>query len=220
MDKLGQEWVSAAVDGETDAQTMAELVADTHSHDKWHNYHMIGDAMRGELPQTLVLDLSASIAAAIEREPAIVAPQLASNTTAKLTAEAERVAVANEQRGAERNNVVSLFKQFGQYAIAATVALFAVVGVQNYNQSTEDDAGAAPVLVTRPLVGSASPVSLQTGPVSQTQNQNQSYSNDQVNEQRRRINTYIQDHMLQQRLNTGAVIENDTGVIAVPAKQQ
>ncbi|MGL4936818.1 sigma-E factor negative regulatory protein [Shewanella sp.] len=218
MDKLGQEWVSAAVDGETDAQTMAELVADTHSHDKWHNYHMIGDAMRGELPQTLVLDLSASIAAAIEREPAIVAPQLASNTTAKLTAEAERVAVANEQRGAERNNVVSLFKQFGQYAIAATVALFAVVGVQNYNQSTEDDAGAAPVLVTRPLVGSASPVSLQTGPVSQTQNQ--SYSNDQVNEQRRRINTYIQDHMLQQRLNTGAVIENDTGVIAVPAKQQ
>ncbi|MGL4836430.1 MAG: sigma-E factor negative regulatory protein [Shewanella sp.] len=218
MDKLGQEWVSAAVDGETDAQTMAELVADTHSHDKWHNYHMIGDAMRGELPQTLVLDLSASIAAAIEREPAIVAPQLASNTTAKLTAEAERVAVANEQSGAERNNVVSLFKQFGQYAIAATVALFAVVGVQNYNQSTEDDAGAAPVLVTRPLVGSASPVSLQTGPVSQTQNQ--SYSNDQVNEQRRRINTYIQDHMLQQRLNTGAVIENDTGVIAVPAKQQ
>ncbi|MGL4446461.1 MAG: sigma-E factor negative regulatory protein [Shewanella sp.] len=218
MDKLGQEWVSAAVDGETDAQTMAELVADTHSHDKWHNYHMIGDAMRGELPQTLVLDLSASIAAAIEREPAIVAPQLASNTTATLTAEAERVAVANEQSGAERNNVVSLFKQFGQYAIAATVALFAVVGVQNYNQSTEDDAGAAPVLVTRPLVGSASPVSLQTGPVSQTQNQ--SYSNDQVNEQRRRINTYIQDHMLQQRLNTGAVIENDTGVIAVPAKQQ
>lgn len=218
MDKLGQEWVSAAVDGETDAQTMAELVADTHSHDKWHNYHMIGDAMRGELPQTLVLDLSASIAAAIEREPAIVAPQLASNTTAKLTAEAERVAVANEQSGAERNNVVSLFKQFGQYAIAATVALFAVVGVQNYNQSTEDEAGAAPVLVTRPLVGSASPVSLQTGPVSQTQNQ--SYSNDQVNEQRRRINTYIQDHMLQQRLNTGAVIENDTGVIAVPAKQQ
>ncbi|MGL4900702.1 MAG: sigma-E factor negative regulatory protein, partial [Shewanella sp.] len=179
---------------------------------------MIGDAMRGELPQTLVLDLSASIAAAIEREPAIVAPQLASNTTATLTAEAERVAVANEQSGAERNNVVSLFKQFGQYAIAATVALFAVVGVQNYNQSTEDDAGAAPVLVTRPLVGSASPVSLQTGPVSQTQNQ--SYSNDQVNEQRRRINTYIQDHMLQQRLNTGAVIENDTGVIAVPAKQQ
>ncbi|MGL4613367.1 MAG: sigma-E factor negative regulatory protein [Shewanella sp.] len=217
MDKLGQEWVSAAVDGETDAQTMAELVADTHSHDKWHNYHMIGDAMRGELPQTLVLDLSASIAAAIEREPSIVAPQLALNTAAKLTADA----VVAEQRGAERNvegntNVVSLFKQFGQYAIAATVALFAVVGVQNYNQSTEDDAGVAPVLVTRPLVGSASPVSLQTGPVPQTQN----YSNDQVNEQRRRINTYIQDHLLQQRLNTGAGIENDTGVIAIPVKQQ
>jgi len=74
MDKLGQEWVSAAVDGETDVQTMAELAADTHSHNKWRNYHLIGDAMRGELPQTMALDLSASIAAAIELEPAIVSP--------------------------------------------------------------------------------------------------------------------------------------------------
>lgn len=84
MDKLGQEWVSAAVDGETDAHTMAELVADTHSHSKWHNYHMIGDAMRGELPQTIVLDLSANIAAAIELEPAIVALELRLLKSARL----------------------------------------------------------------------------------------------------------------------------------------
>ncbi len=53
MDKLGQEWVSAAVDGETDAQTLAELAGDTASHDKWRNYHLIGDAMRGELPSAI-----------------------------------------------------------------------------------------------------------------------------------------------------------------------
>ncbi|GIU07393.1 sigma-E factor negative regulatory protein [Shewanella morhuae] len=200
MDKLGQEWVSATVDGETDAQTMAELAADTHSHDKWHNYHMIGDAMRGELPQNIMLDLSASIAAAIELEPAIVAPK--SRAPA-----APQIAANSEQR-----RVVPLFKQFGQYAIAATVAMFAIVGVQNYNQTADDAASPSPVLITRPLIGSASPVSLQTGPVQQ----NQGHSSDQVNEQRHRINTYIQDHMLQQRLNTGAVVEDNNDVVPVP----
>ncbi|MGL5390629.1 MAG: anti sigma-E factor RseA C-terminal domain-containing protein, partial [Shewanella sp.] len=160
---------------------------------------------------------------AIEREPAIAAPTPTIATSATSVNEAKGAHSAQSTQSTQSthsNNVVSLFKQFGQYAIAATVALFAVVGVQNYNQSAEDVAGAAPVLVTRPLVGSASPVSLQTGPVSQAQNQNQSYANDQMNEQRRRINTYIQDHMLQQRLNTGVVIDNDTGVIAAPAKKQ
>ncbi|MCT8859711.1 anti-sigma factor [Shewanella xiamenensis] len=203
MDKLGQEWVSAAVDGETDVQTMAELAADTHSHNKWRNYHLIGDAMRGELPQTMALDLSASIAAAIELEPAIVSPQ------------AKAPIAITEQVTTDKNRVVPLFKQFGQYAIAATVAMFAIVGVQNFNQTADDAASPSPVLVTRPLMGSASPVSLQTGPVQQ----NQSYTNDQMNEQRRRINTYIQDHMLQQRLNTGAVVEDNSEVIPVPVNQ-
>ncbi|MCT8866594.1 MAG: anti-sigma factor [Shewanella sp.] len=203
MDKLGQEWVSAAVDGETDVQTMAELAADTHSHNKWRNYHLIGDAMRGELPQTMALDLSASIATAIELEPAIVSPQ------------AKAPIAITEQVTTDKNRVVPLFKQFGQYAIAATVAMFAIVGVQNFNQTADDAASPSPVLVTRPLVGSASPVSLQTGPVQQ----NQSYTNDQMNEQRRRINTYIQDHMLQQRLNTGAVVEDNSEVIPVPVNQ-
>ncbi|ABI39924.1 anti sigma-E protein, RseA [Shewanella sp. MR-4] len=207
MDKLGQEWVSAAVDGETDLQTMAELAADTHSHNKWRNYHVIGDAMRGELPQTMALDLSASIAAAIELEPAIVSPQV---NAPEVTAAPQQVAV-----NAGQSRVVPLFKQFGQYAIAATVAMFAIVGVQNFNQTADDAASPSPVLITRPLIGSASPVSLQTGPVQQ----NQSYTNDQMNEQRRRINTYIQDHMLQQRLNTGAVVEDNSEVIPVPVNQ-
>ncbi|ESE41680.1 sigma-E factor negative regulatory protein [Shewanella decolorationis] len=207
MDKLGQEWVSAAVDGETDLQTMAELAADTHSHNKWRNYHVIGDAMRGELPQTMALDLSASIAAAIELEPAIVSPQV---SAPEVTVAPQQVAV-----NAGQSRVMPLFKQFGQYAIAATVAMFAIVGVQNFNQTADDAASPSPVLITRPLVGSASPVSLQTGPVQQ----NQSYTNDQMNEQRRRINTYIQDHMLQQRLNTGAVVEDNSEVIPVPVNQ-
>ncbi len=190
MDKLGQEWVSAAVDGETDEKILAELAADTDSHDKWQSYHMIGDAMRGELPQTLSLDLSQSIADAIEQEPTILVPK------------PEKEAVEEVVTPAAKSNVVSLFKQFGQYAIAASVALVAVVGVQNYNASPESGAEPLPVLDTRPLMGSVSPVSYQTGA---NQNANKSYSNEQITEQRRRINAYIQDHMLQQRLNAVTV---------------
>lgn len=198
MDKLGQEWVSAAVDGEVEGQAIADLAADKDSHDKWRNYHMIGDAMRGELPQTINLDLSASIAQAIDEEPAIVAPQ---------------VTVADKPEVKQtQGKVIPLFKQFGQYAIAASVALVAVVGVQNYQQQ-ELGAEQEPlsVLSTRPLVGTASPVSLQTGPVQQVQSQGS--SNEQMYEQRRRLNTYIQDHMLQQRLNSGVALEDNAELV-------
>jgi len=195
MDKLGQEWVSAAVDGEIDEQTLAELAADKDSHEQWRDYHMIGDAMRGELPKTIHLDLSANIAAAIENEPTIIAP------VKRETPNDVKVKTAG------LSNVIPMFKQFGQYAIAASVALVAVVGVQNYgHQESAIDASPLPVLNTRPLVGSVTPVSLQTGPVQQ----NQSFTNDQVMEQRQRINAYIQDHMLQQRLNNGVQIDDNS----------
>lgn len=193
MDKLGQEWVSAAADGETDEQALAQLAADTDSHDKWQNYHMIGDAMRGELPQTIALDLSQSIADAIEQEPTILVPKQPEAPT-------EIIAPVTP-----KSNVVSLFKQFGQYAIAASVALVAVVGVQNYNTSPEMDGAPSPVLNTRPTMGSVSPVSYQTGA---TQNANKGYNKEQITEQRRRINAYIQDHMLQQRINASTVKNN------------
>lgn len=199
MEKTGQEWVSASVDGETDRQTLAELAADTDSHAKWQRYHLMGDAMRDELPQAMPLDLSARIAAALEDEPTILAPKV------------EREAPT---QAPSRAVVVPFMRQLGQYGIAAAVALMAVVGVQNY-QSTQDDAP-LPVLNTRPLVGTATPVSLQTGPVV---NQNQGNANDQLLEQRRRINAYLQDHMLQQRLNTGAVVDDNSEVTPIPVNR-
>ncbi|UJF21456.1 sigma-E factor negative regulatory protein [Shewanella sp. OMA3-2] len=182
MVKSSQEWVSAAVDGEVDEQALAQLASDVDSHQEWQRYHMIGDAMRGELPVAIDLDITASIAAAIALEPTIMAPKAKKS-------EPDVVVTSSKP-----SNVVSLFKQFGQYAIAASVALVAIVGVQSYDQDPESP---LPVFNTRPLVGTMSPVSLQTGPVVNQQG----YSNEQVLEQRRRVNAYIQDHMLQQRLN-------------------
>ena len=206
MEKFGQEWVSAAVDGETDSQALAELASDKASHEKWHNYHLIGDAMRGELPQTLNLDLSARIADAIEAEPTIIAP--AASPEADVAPQVAAAKVAGDTV-----KVVPFYKQFGQYAIAAAVAMMAIVGVQNMNQTDSNNDVTSPALVTRPLIGSASPVSYQ-GPTVQ-----QGYSNEQLREQQQRINSYLQDHLLQQRLNAGAVVDNNVEETPAPANQ-
>ncbi|WP_372869674.1 sigma-E factor negative regulatory protein [Shewanella sp.] len=199
MEKIGQEWVSASVDGETDRQTLAELAADTDSRAQWQRYHLIGDAMRGDIPESLHLDLSSRIAAALEAEPVILAPQTTQTNSG-----------AQQQKAL----VVPFMRQLGQYGIAAAVALMAVVGVQQYQGAEETDP--LPVLNTRPLMGAATPVSLQTGPVV---NQSQGAGNEQLLEQRRRINAYLQDHMLQQRLNSGVVVDDNSEVPPVPVNR-
>ncbi|MGZ9897538.1 sigma-E factor negative regulatory protein [Shewanella gaetbuli] len=196
MVKSSQEWVSAAVDGEVNEQELAQLCADADSHEQWQRYHMIGDTMRGELPESIDLDITANIAAALELEPTIIAPQA--------IAPQENDEQKQSNLDSKPSNVVSLFKQVGQYAIAASVALVAIVGVQSYNQEPDVESP-LPVFNTRPLVGSVSPVSLQTGPVVKQQHD---FTEEQVLEQRRRINAYIQDHMLQQRLNPGVQTEH------------
>ena len=195
MSKSSQEWVSAAVDGEVDSQAIKQLCSDADSHAQWQRYHLIGDTMRGELPETVDLGLFSKISAAIDLEPTVMAPKSQASDSNILVD-----AIANEPSkvadiSPAKSNVVPFFKQFGQYAIAATVAMVAIVGVQNYDEG--NDESPLPVLMTRPLVGNVSPVSLQTGAV---QNQ-QGFTNDKVIEQRRRINAYLQDHMFQQRLN-------------------
>ncbi|MGB0893655.1 MAG: sigma-E factor negative regulatory protein [Parashewanella sp.] len=197
MNKLDQEWLSAAVDGELDDQAIDLLSSDKNAQQQWQRYHVIGDAIRDELPESMSLNLSENIAAALENE--ITYTQTVAIETASLAGAANNASWTD--------NVVPMFKQFGQYAIAASVAVFAVVGVQNYQQFGSES-NPISVLDTRPLAGTVSPVSLQTGP-SQAQLTQQEYNN-KLNEQRRRINAYIQDHMLQQRLNIGAEMQKQT----------
>ncbi|MCL1123107.1 sigma-E factor negative regulatory protein [Shewanella surugensis] len=209
MDKLGQEWVSAAVDGEVDNNTLAELANDIDSHEKWRDYQIIGDAMRNELPSVLNIDLSMSIAEAIAQEPC---HHMADVKTEQI----DRNVSAANQSSKQQSKVVPLFKQFGQYAIAASVALVVVVSVDNYNQSNTVDTSPLSVLNTRPLVGSVSPVSLQTG--SMQQSSASASKNDQVADQRLRINAYIQDHQLQQRLNSDMNIDDNSQTEAIQSQ--
>ena len=189
-----KEQISALMDGDlSDAEVLNELEMDSDLQDTWGRYHLIGDAMRGDLPVNLQLDLSDSIMAALEDEPTILAPKPVE------MAPVLQPAVAPVKTDA---NVVPLFRrvgqQLGQYAIAASVAAAVIFGVQQYQG--QDGVQANPVLNTIPIGGSAAPVSVHYPQQDGARARQQGLTEQQMQEQRERINAFLRDHQLQQRL--------------------
>ncbi|HDO1326950.1 sigma-E factor negative regulatory protein [Aeromonas veronii] len=189
-----KEQISALMDGDlSDAEVLNELGMDSDLQDTWGRYHLIGDAMRGDLPVNLQLDLSDSIMAALEDEPTILAPKPVE------TAPVLQPVVAPVKTD---SNVVPLFRrvgqQLGQYAIAASVAAAVIFGVQQYQG--QDGVPANPVLNTIPIGGSAAPVSVHYPQQDGARARQQGLTEQQMQEQRERINAFLRDHQLQQRL--------------------
>ncbi|EKP0313559.1 sigma-E factor negative regulatory protein [Aeromonas veronii] len=189
-----KEQISALMDGDlSDAEVLNELEMDSDLQDTWGRYHLIGDAMRGDLPVNLQLDLSDSIMAALEDEPTILAPKPVE------AAPVLQPAVAPVKTD---SNVVPLFRrvgqQLGQYAIAASVAAAVIFGVQQYQG--QDGVPTNPVLNTIPIGGSAAPVSVHYPQQDGARARQQGLTEQQMQEQRERINAFLRDHQLQQRL--------------------
>ena len=184
-----KEQLSALMDGDlNDVEVLGDLGMDPALQDTWSRYHLIGDAMRGDLPVNLQLDLSDSIMLALEDEPAILAPK-----------PAQPAAPQVQPAGKVIPFVRRFGQQVGQYAIAASVAAAVIFGVQQYQG--KDGVPTSPVLNTIPVGGSAAPVSVhypQDG--SRTGVRQQGLSEQQMQEQRERINAFLRDHQLQQRL--------------------
>ncbi|MGB6190056.1 MAG: RseA family anti-sigma factor [Aeromonas molluscorum] len=179
--------ISALMDGDlSDVQELDFLAMDAESCDTWSRYHLIGDAMRGDLPLNLQLDLSDKIALALDDEPTILAPIAA---PAQPVRQPGRVIPFLRRAG----------QQFGQYAIAASVAAAVIFGVQQY-QGQDPAMQTNPVLNTIPVGGSASPVSVHYAQDGERTSRQQTLNEQQMNEQRARINAFLRDHQLQQRL--------------------
>jgi sigma-E factor negative regulatory protein RseA len=185
-----KELLSALTDGETvDKALIAELEQDLESQKSWQSYHLIGDVMRGEAPDAPNWNIAESVAAALESEPA----------HNKLTTSL----VESQPTPAEaRRWMPSWVSQLGQVAVAASVSLAVIIGVQQYGGSdgvsTQEQ---LPVLQTFPVSGSVEPVSLTRDSVSTNKSMKQ-YNEAQLLEQRRRINAMLQDYELQLRLAT------------------
>ena len=72
------ELLSALKDGELNEQDATELLGnisnDAELRQRWQRYHLIGDALRNNLPPTFSHDLASRISTALQNEPTILSP--------------------------------------------------------------------------------------------------------------------------------------------------
>ncbi|TRY30852.1 sigma-E factor negative regulatory protein [Aliiglaciecola sp. M165] len=163
--------LSAFVDGESqDDKIVSHLSNDSELAEKWQRYHLIRQTLRKEMPQSADFDVSAAVAEALQSEPAILAPKRTWRDLPVVS------------------NVIPLVRSSGQLAIAASVAVAVVIGVQQMNQQPEQQIF-NPAPASYPgIQGGLSPVSLE---------QTRAMPNVSVREQQRRISAFINDHMEQ-----------------------
>lgn len=192
MSERLRESVSALMDGEADELELRRLLADSESEadaiDKtWARYHMIQDVLHGAEQDLSFqqLDISSQVRAAISNEP--------------LLAKAEKP-------------VSSWLKPVAGFAVAASVAMAVVVGVQQINPvnpGVNSAVNSAPVLASRvyPVQGSSLQASESTAAVTY---QNSPLPGDiavsrQVAERevQQRLEKYMLRHTEQAVLNNG-----------------
>ncbi len=181
------EQLSAWVDGEASTTRVEDVKADVQLQQKWQDYHLVGDTLRGD--EVLLTDKSLleNIADALDDEPTILAP----------TAKSRTVPIWQ--------NVVSLAKQSSQFAVAAGVAAVMILGVQNYNTEATQPFMTAP---TSGPQGGLAPVSLTQSRTVQTPQQ-QLNERQALMEQRKRVNALLVDHRQQVRLQAAQSNNNE-----------
>ena len=181
------ERISALMDSEADeASWLQAAVRESEGQATWSRYHLMGDALRNELPAQLDLDLTARIAQALQDEPTVLAPK-----------------PSRFSRIGGKPAVVHLLRSGGQFAIAASVAAVTILGVQHYQGGKNPALAPNPVLNTVPFGGVAAPVSInyQANRQSLTHAPQPAMSEAQLQAERERLAAFLRDHQLQQRLH-------------------
>lgn len=144
------EELSALVDGDLPRDRrqlmMHSLREDAALRAAWSRYHLIGEAMRSDLPARVDHGLADRVSAALQSEPAILAPRA-------------------------RNYV----KPLAGLAVAASVALVAVLGVQRSQMSTQEAmqrpmAQATPMGVQPQVVEASQPIDGQAAAINRLLN--------------------------------------------------
>jgi sigma-E factor negative regulatory protein RseA len=192
MSSEKQDWLSAASDNQgISAQQLDSLLQDPALQEQWLRYQMIGNVMRNELPAQVDLNFADNFELLLAEEEA---HQLQAEPVLQLSA------VTTTSRWGKIKSAAnqSWIKTMLQGAIAASVAIVAVVGVQQSQQSADDAlTSPLPVLQTRPIGGVATPVSLSQSSVDSrfaAQQQQQQL------EQQRRLQELMQARQQQIRL--------------------
>lgn len=177
-----QEKLSAFMDGEeSDSEIVNLLKSDPQLQQSWQRYHMVRTLLRKEGVQSAHLDISQSIAAALENEPSLLVPS------------------KRRQFFSSLPQLKSLVKHSSQYAVAASVAVAVILGVQLTNEPAQREAFSTARTVGP--TGGLAPVSLEqtrTLPREDTV---------MLLEKKRKINALIADHEQQVRLKHAHALE-------------
>ena len=192
MTNKNYESISALLDDEVTSKeldTTLEQMEQPEQIDTFTRYSLIGDVLRQE--QELVE--SGSFASNIQAALASVEQESVEETAEA----ADVVSIASHPSWSQRiSNKVKSFagtsagRGVSQMAIAASVALVAVVGVNN--MTPQEDVDVSPAIMTSPLIGGVSPVSLSTDKPAAQKSANQMTQS--------RINSLISDHQQQLRV--------------------
>jgi sigma-E factor negative regulatory protein RseA len=186
------ESISALLDDELNHSeleaTLQQASEQSSQTDAFSRYSLIGDVLRNEQ----VLETESSFAANIQAAIANVEQEAVEDNTV-----AEKSSVVDISSHANwRSRMTQKVKSFSQsssgrssaqFAIAASVALVAIIGVNNMSQSNSEYS--APVAQTTPLVTGVAPVSLGSTGVQNKPSASQLTQS--------RINALIADHQQQ-----------------------
>lgn len=198
--------LSALVDGEDIDGDVLDNVLDSMLNDsaqlaQFQRYQLASSMIKNDLKVGMPLDISAAVAAQVSQEP-----------THSQAAKASSV-MRPSFKAANDN----WWRSVASVAVAASVALVTVIGVQNYQLSPSESGAielpmAGPVFETAPFGGIGSPVSfnaVQEAPMLQ----NTRHANDQGAQQlnqRRHIQSFFVDHQ-QQSLLSQQELQSESG---------
>lgn len=210
---MHDEKLSALMDGEAfDNELLNQLSKDPQLQQSWQRYHLIRDTLRGDIGVTLHLDIADRVAQAIAHEPVRLLP--------------DRLKESQPQPETWHklpfwHKVRPWAAQLTQIGLAACVSLAVIVGVQHYNRPADGEAQPeTPVFNTLPMLGQASPVSLGVPSATNTADNG---SQQQMQEQRKRINAILQDYELQRRVHSTQLQfdqhETQQAAVQVPGTQ-
>jgi sigma-E factor negative regulatory protein RseA len=185
MSSENQDWLSAASDNQSLSNAQLDsLLSQTQLQQKLESYHLIGAVMRREAKSPLPDNFAANVAAMLDAEPAY---KLQSDRGLLQRIKAAAVIAANGR----------WLQPVAQGAVAASVALIAVVGMQQYQQSSDDMLSPQPLLQTQPIAGFATPVSLSQTTVSDRFAEQEQQA---MLEQQKRLQALLNAHRQQVRV--------------------
>ena len=186
---MQKELLSAYMDGEQVNPTFTEqLCQDAELQESWEDFHTIRSIMRKESNVVLGADFTAKMESLIATEEIQVSTAM---TSQPLPQEVENAPFMQKLK--------AWFMPITQVAVAASVCLVAVLGVQSFNaKSTVQSAVDAPVLQTLPFNNGVQEVSY-NAPSKDVM------TAEQLEQKNKRIGAMLQSYELQRRVYADSI---------------